>query len=154
MDSNDSHVDVPSLIMPTLDIMAPLTAPAPTGTNNEASFETDYISTHNNAAAFGDNIIDIAPGAWEVRISFAINQVIATAVTISSVMEFQLGLVPGAITFSINLSRFVVVTGNQRGQDTWRFLLRDPARVQFQGPATAVGDTIIIWSSLVFTKLI
>lgn len=155
LDPSDSHVDIPAAVMPIAEIITPVAAPTALNTNNEASLSVDYIQSKNNSAAWVDGIIDLAPGLWQIDFVWAFNMTMATAVNISTqFLLLQLQIPAGAVSFSLNIARWFTVTGNTTGQYFWRFLLRDPARITLTGPATAVGDTILILSEFVATKQI
>jgi hypothetical protein len=149
IDPADSVVDIPSAVMPVLDIIQPTSLGGfLTTTVQTQSFITNDIRFLNNQAAVTNNVIaTLGLGLWSIQFTGALFTNIATALTTNSQITYVLS--------NGTFNPFILAATLQVGQagtslqgNLQRVLLRDQTVIAFSAPLTAAGDTIFLLMSL------
>lgn len=141
IEPGDSVAEIPSTINPVVAITSPHVLAAVSNVAMNSSFVSEFLEAKNNAAAFVDTMVTLAPGLWDLTISFTFSMTITTAQGIGQ--RIRISVVDGVFTLPIFEILFSPITNfwDQKSIHA-RVLLRDITTLVMDGPATAVGDTI------------
>jgi hypothetical protein len=151
IEPGDSVVEVPSQIIPTVEaiqahLVGPLTATTPSG---QQSVFFSAESTFNNTGAFNNVIATLDKGYWEITTLIWFLTTMATSQLITQRVAWTLVDVLTGGTVTLWLLGLAGGTNNfQISPFITKLLIRSQCQIKMSGPATAIGDTILIWQAL------
>lgn len=148
VEARDSYVEVPSVITPIAEIILPT---HPNSSSTEVSNESvmcDNFRSANNQAQGVDNFVTLGKGLWTLDIwySFSFDYTAPLNFTkFTSLALTYLGFNPVLIGMSPRVGTF-------QGTRKVKFLFRDTAQLNFNFPATAVGEHLECYSLVTCTR--
>jgi hypothetical protein len=149
IEANDSIVEVPSTVIPTLDIIQPtnLGGTLTTTVQQESFVVQDLRNITNQAAIVAQTVCTLGVGLWTIQFVISFVSTIVTAINVGQAVRYSIS---NGVFFA-ELEPIMLATGTQVinvQSNQMRFLLRDPTTIIFDAPATAVGDIINMRTSI------
>lgn len=148
VESRDSYVEVPSIVAPIAEVLFPT---HPNSVSTEISAESvlcDNFRSANNQPLGVDLFVTLAKGLWTLDMWYSWSFDYTAPLNFTKFVSLNLTY----LGFNPNLLGMSPRTGTFQGASTIKVLLRDTGQLNFNYPATAVGEHLECYTRVTCTR--